>query len=405
MISIHKKKLKDIVFVLLLALLLVILLLWPSPYENKRLIVSSERVKSLVLEADNTNVKSFGVVMQGDQELKIRVLEGRYKGKEFDAGNTIIGKLELDKLFRSGDIVFTVLDIDPETGGVLYANVLDYYRLDVEIILIVLFALLLVLFAGWTGFKSLVSFIFAVVMIWKVMVPLILSGINPIFVSLGITMILSAVIIFLVGGFTRKGIVAFIGALSGVVITSLLAIVFGHLFRVNGAVKPFSETILHSGYTYLDLNQILIAGVFLASSGAVMDLAMDVAASMQEVYDKHPSITRREHIRSGINVSRAVIGTMTTTLLLAYSGGYVSLLMVFIAQGIPLVNIFNISYVSTEILHTLVGSFGLVLVAPLTSIIGGFLIPGKRIPVTCRPGILFESGNIPLNEPVEVLSQ
>jgi uncharacterized membrane protein len=104
-----------------------------------------------------------------------------------------------------------------------------------------------------------------------------------------------------------------------------------------------------------------------------MDLGMDVASAMQEVALQSPGIGRLRLIASGLSVGRAVIGTMTTTLLLAYSGGYTAMLLVFMAQGVPMANVFNMTYVSAEILHTLVGSFGLVLVAPLTAVFGGLL--------------------------------
>ncbi|MDN5334985.1 MAG: hypothetical protein PWR02_11 [Synergistales bacterium] len=109
-----------------------------------------------------------------------------------------------------------------------------------------------------------------------------------------------------------------------------------------------------------------------------MDLAMDVSASMNELYLHRPGLDRRNGIRSGFQVGRAVIGTMATTLLLAYFGGYSTMLMVFIGQGTPLVNILNLNYVAAEILHTLVGSFGLVAVAPLTAVIGGFVYTRPR---------------------------
>ena len=210
-------------------------------------------------------------------------------------------------------------------------------------------------------------------MIWKILIPGFLAGINPILVSLVTVAVISAVIIFLVGGLTKKGLTAFIGTVSGIIFTSILSIIFGKAFHIHGAIKPFSETLLYSGYAYLDLNSIFISGIFLASSGAVMDIAMDISASMHEIIHKKPDIHFKELTVSGLKVGRSVVGTMTTTLLLAYSGGYTALLMVFMAQGTPILNVINLSYVSAEILHTLVGSFGLVLVAPLTAFTGGII--------------------------------
>ncbi len=105
-----------------------------------------------------------------------------------------------------------------------------------------------------------------------------------------------------------------------------------------------------------------------------MDVAVDITAAIGELVEKRPDLSKFETIKSGMSIGRSVIGTMTTTLLLAYSGGYIALLMVFMAQGTPILNILNLKYVSTEILQTLIGSFGLVAVAPLTAITSGLLL-------------------------------
>jgi hypothetical protein len=112
---------------------------------------------------------------------------------------------------------------------------------------------------------------------------------------------------------------------------------------------------------------------FIACSGAVMDLAMDIAASMDEIRKKKPDIGFWEHVGSGMAVGRAVVGTMTTTLLLAYSGSYIGLLMLFMGQGIPLLSILNRGFMAAEVLNTIVGSLGVVAVAPLTALAGGLL--------------------------------
>lgn len=109
-----------------------------------------------------------------------------------------------------------------------------------------------------------------------------------------------------------------------------------------------------------------------------MDLGMDIAAAMSEIAEKNPRISRGALVRSGLNVGRHVVGTMTTTLLLAYTGGYTGLMLTFIAQGIPFENVLNMVYVSAELVHTMVGSFGLILVAPATAAAGGFLLAKKK---------------------------
>ena len=109
----------------------------------------------------------------------------------------------------------------------------------------------------------------------------------------------------------------------------------------------------------------------------MMDVAVDIAVAVGELADKKPDINRTQAIASGMNVGRAVVGTMTTTLLLAYSGSFTALMMVFIAQGTPAVNILNLTYIAAEILHTMVGSLGVVLVAPFTALLSGWLLVKK----------------------------
>ena len=361
---------RHVLLALLLALLSLGLWWMPTGFERPDL-NAAPRAQARVLETDDSRVFRFGIVREGVQELRLRILGGPFRGQEVEASNQLQGKMELDKLFRPGDRVLTVLDV--EGDHILHATAVDHYRLDTEGLLLGLFTLLLVAFAGWTGLSALLSFVFSVLVIWKVMLPGFLRGYDPLAVAVGVAVLLTGAIIFLVAGVGRKGVTAFLGALAGLGLTCLLSVLFGGAFRIHGAVKPFAETLLYCGYPNLDLGRVFLSGIFIASSGAVMDLAMDIAAAMHELRERRPDLSMREAVASGFAVGRSVIGTMTTTLLLAYSGGYSTMLLVFLAQGTPVVNVLNLQYVAAEILHTLVGSFGLVAVAPLTALLGGWV--------------------------------
>lgn len=361
---------RDALVVLVFSVFTLILFYLPTGFEN-RLPKNSERVRGRVVSVDNSSVRQFNIVKIGTQSLTVEILDGRFAGRQITADNELIGKMELDKVFREGDTAMVVLTL--KDGDIYFANAQDHYRITVELLLLACFAGLLILYGGWTGVKSLLSFIFAALMIWKVMVPMFLNGYDPVLVSLGVVLTLTVAIILLVGGVSTRGFVAILGAVLGIGVTCVMALAFSGGFNLHGAIKPFSETLLYSGFPHLNLTRIFLAGIFMASSGAVMDIAMDIAASMDEVVQKKPDLTFGEAVASGFKVGRAVVGTMTTTLLLAYSGGYVTLLMVFMAQGVPVANIFNLSYVAAEVLHTLVGSFGLVTVAPFTALAGAFI--------------------------------
>lgn len=339
---------------------------------------NSERVKALVLEVNNESIEETGIIKTGTQVVKIKILTGNFKEKELQAYNQLTGRMEFDKFFVPGDRTLTVLNLNTDNSLIINANVIDHYRINVEGWLLFLFVILLILFAGMTGVKAIFSFLFTGIVIWKLLLPGFLKGLAPIPLSLLVVALLTLVVIFLVAGINKKGLVAFLGAISGVIVTCTMAIIFGNLFNIHGAIKPFSETLMYSGYPYLNLTEIFLAGIFISSSGAVMDIAMDIAASQAEIYNQNGSISIKELRKSGFEVGKSVVGTMTTTLLLAYSGGFTALLMVFIAQGTPLLNILNLNYVSGEILHILVGSFGLVLVAPFTAIIGSWIYTKRK---------------------------
>ncbi|WP_373657558.1 YibE/F family protein [Sporomusa acidovorans] len=334
------------------------------------------RCKAEVIAVDNQAVHQRGVVRTGIQGLTLRIEEGEFAGQQIEANNTLLGKLEMDKFFQSGDTAFVV--VKGQNGQVSVANVIDHYRLDKEVLLFGLFILVLFWYARWTGVKAVLSFIFTILILWKVLWPLFLKGWDPILLSLLVVCAIVGCVTFLVTGLSRTGVVAFLGTVSGAMAACFLAVWFGQIFKVHGAVVPFAETLLHVGFSHIDLTKIFLAGIFVASSGAMMDVAVDIAVAVTELIAKHPAITRKAAIASGMNVGRAVVGTMTTTLLLAYSGSFTALMMVFMAQGTPIMNILNLTYIAAEILHTLVGSFGVILVAPFTAWLAGWLLISRQ---------------------------
>lgn len=327
-----------------------------------------------VIAVDNSHVRQNLIVKTEAQFLTVRLLSGEHKGQRISITNMLTGKMEFDEFYALDANI--LVEYDVVDGKPAHGTARGHYRLHMQLALIGLFAVLLLGVAGITGFKAVLSFIFAAMVLWKLYFPLILRGLPPLSSGLAIVALLTAVITFSVGGLNRRGIATFAGSMLGVLLTCGLAVWFARGFALHGAVRPFAETLLYSGYYSLNLTDIFTASVFIASSGAVMDLAMDIAASMDEIKRKQPDISLLEHIRSGLRVGRAVIGTMTTTLLLAYSSSHITMFLLFMAKGLPAANILNAPFVAAEILNILVGSFGLVTVAPFTALVAGILYRG-----------------------------
>lgn len=363
---------KEFLPTILSLLAIVIMFFLPNNFENE---VYKNYIRSVarVISVDDSLVRQAGMVSYGEQICQVEILDGKFEGRVAVGINMLSGKLEMDKRFSPGDKALVL--INAQEGDTLSkVTMIDHYRLNLELLLVAGFAVLLIALAGWLGVRAIISFFFTVLTVWKILIPLILLGYEPIFVGMGVVMIVTIVIVVLVFGMDRRFLSAVSGSLLGTLITALIAFYFVREFQIHGAVMNFSESLLYSGYSTINLTHIFIASIFIASSGAVMDVAVDITAAVNEVVSKKPDISKLEAIKSGMTVGRAVIGTMTTTLLLAYSGSYVALLMVFVAQGTPVVNILNLNYVSAEILHTMVGSFGLVTVVPFTALTSGFLL-------------------------------
>lgn len=355
------------VFIVLLALLW-----WIPTGFQKQIYVNSEGVKAKVVEVNNKGVYSTGMIQQGDQRCTIEILEGEHKGQQVEGMNLLTGKLEFDKMFKPGDEAWVLLELD-SSNEVIFANMVDYYRIDQQIFLIGLFVILIIAFSGFTGVRTLLSFSFALFSIVKILIPCLLKGIPPLLVALMVGNLLTVITLLLVAGCNKKAYTAIISSMICSLMTCLLAVVFGDLFKMHGAVMDWSESLLYAGYQNLDLTAIFQAGIYLACSGAILDLAIDISAALDEVIKNNPSVSRVNLIKSGLSIGKSVVGSQTTTLLLAYMGSYITILMVYMAQGTPLMSILNSQKVSSEILHTFVGCIGLVLVSPLTAIICGIV--------------------------------
>lgn len=203
------------------------------------------------------------------------MLKGKFKGAVIgSAVNMLTGSYENDKIFAEGDKALIIISY--RDSEILSAAMIDHYRLNYEIILAVIFAALLIITAGKTGFRSLLSFIITILAVWKAVVPLYLKGIDPIASGAVFITLLSVIIIAMVYGFDRRCFAATAGVMSGVMVALVFGAVFTNIFKIHGAVMSMSESLLYCGYGNLNLTSIFTASIFIGSSGAMMDLAVDI---------------------------------------------------------------------------------------------------------------------------------
>ena len=366
---------QDLTILLVLGLACIAMMWIPSA--PKLAMPGGKIEQAQVVEVDNSTIDTHGLLKFGSQKLKVKVLTGSHAGETIPASNELRAQLELDKIFQPGDDCIVVMPQGNLEDGVVI-NARDHDRSFWLWTACIAFCVVLCVFGSWTGAKALFSFFLSCLVIWKLVIPLTLRGWSASWIIFGCVVFLTAAIQFLVAGLNRKGVAAFSGAIAGVFTGLLLAHGFTAVMKINGAVLPYAQTLLYSGYDFLDLQDLFVGAMILASSGAVMDLAMDISAGVCEVAHHSPKLSRSALMASGIRMGRSVVGTMTTTLLLAYSGGYITLLMMFYSQDNSLLEIMNNPLVASEAAKTLIGSFSLILVAPFTALFAALLFANKN---------------------------
>ena len=311
---------------------------------------------------------SEGDVTQVKQTAEIKLLKGDLKGKLITVDNMITGNPYYDIKLQKGKKV--VLHVEADDDGLNF-SVEDIKRSHVLVWLSLLFCALLIYVGKKKGIYSLVSIALTCVLIFYLLSPMILAGINPVLATILICLLSTSVTMYLVGGFNRKSTSATLGCTLSLVIAGILAfatVKFASLSGFSGENSLF----LYAAHPELDFISIVVAAMILATLGAVMDVAMSIASTINEIYAVDNTKTVKELFVSGMNVGRDIIGTMANTLILVYLGGSLPLLL--LASNIDLQKFINLSQVVTEISSALIGSCAIVICVPITALVASELV-------------------------------
>lgn len=349
--------------------------------EEKPKFVPVEYVSGVVLEVqpmDNPNATLQKSRKTGTTDLvTLRLTSGPESGTEV---KSIHHKLNVSKMFdiqpEPGDRV--VVAITKSLGKTSY-NIADYERLPYVYFLLAAFVLVLLIVGRRVGLRSLFVICFAIFVILKFMIPLILEGSWSIAT---VTFMASALIAFVtqvtVSGWNPKTWGAALGTVGGVAVAGLLAsasIFFMHLTGLDTEEAIMLKVKYLSSVNFQD---VLFAGIILGSLGAVMDVAISIASSQYEIKNSCSKLSFWELFRSGLNVGKDIMGTMSNTLILAYLGSFLPFILLVTAQkNLPLIKVLNSNLVVTEIVRSITGSIGLICAIPITAAITAFFLTSK----------------------------
>ncbi len=307
------------------------------------------------------------------QYVKLEITSGKYKNKVIKTWNTLSGSDAYDFKVKKNDKIIVVIEEKEEENIEVFIS--DYARQDYIFYLCILFIFLILAIGRKKGIKSVITLGITIFSILKILLPLILKGINPIFITIAVSIFITIATLFIVSGINNKSIAAIIGTTGGVITAGILSYYIGSKVRLTGlsSEEAVMLSTLGEGFS-LDFKSLLFAGIIMGALGAVMDIGMSIASSIEEIHKANPSLSKKELFASGMNVGRDIMGTMTNTLILAYTGSSIPLLLLFMYHEPSIIKIINLDIIATEIIRSLTGSIGLIVTIPITAGISSLLI-------------------------------
>ena len=313
-------------------------------------------------------------VRVGYQHLKVKLLSGEYKGQTVDA-TSAEGNL-FGATCKEGDKIVVHMSVSGETKNV---SVYSKDRVVQVAVFVAIFLLLICLIGGKNGVKSVVGLVFTFISIFMIYIPMIYRGFSPFWAAVIITILTTVVTMFLISGVTIKTFCAITGTVIGVLLAGLSAWLFGAAADIDGYNVSNIETLVYVGQiTKIQIGGLLFSGILIASLGAVMDVAMSVSSAVCEIHDKAPQLSWFELFKSGMNVGRDMMGTMSNTLILAFVGSAVSTLVINYAYDLPFRQIINSYNIGIEIMQGVAGSIGVILTVPAVAVITSCLLKKKN---------------------------
>lgn len=320
---------------------------------------------------------SGGSIQDTYQIVEIKVISaGPYKGRLIEAEYALsmsFSEKQEDAFLKPGNEVLMVLELD-DIGGISQAYIYSVVRDKHLLLLLIIFSVIMLSVGRLKGLKALISLTLTVSAIIYILIPLILKGFDPVFVSIWICVAIAGITLLLVGGYNKKTLAAIIGTSGGLVSAGVIAQIIGEMAKLTGLGDEESQMLMYIPQDIsFDYKGLLFAGILIGALGAAMDVGMSLSSAMFEIKEINPEIKKSNLLKAGMNIGRDMIATMSSTLILAYTGGSLQLMLLLMAHEIPFADIINQDGYATEVVRSLAGSIGLILTIPITAIAVSFL--------------------------------
>lgn len=310
----------------------------------------------------------------GNQIVSLELLTGDYKE------NTVEAVSSSSYLYGAHcEVGMRVIAEVNESDDSLYVTVFSQDRTWILYAIVFLFLVTLCIIGGRQGFNSAIALVFTFVCIVFLFLPMIYRGISPVLAAAAVAVLTTFVTMYLIGGLSSKSITSMIGTVAGVGISAVLAVVFGKIAGISGYNVSDIEQLEYVGQmTNVRIGELLYAGILISALGAVMDVAMSVASTISEIHFRNPQLSRKELFTSGIRVGKDMMGTMSNTLILAFTGSSINTLVFMYVYGYGIVQITNMYSIGIEIIQGIASTMGVILTVPIVSVISAWHLKWKK---------------------------
>lgn len=339
-----------------------------------------------VTKIDNPRAKVTRVIERKETPLLVDGLENQYNTDITFEAQILSGEHKDELVIATQNISTYIAGTikEVETGDKIllfnqqdYAGksswyFMEYSRTGALLILTAIFLGLILLFGRTQGVKTLISLVFTVLSIFLVLIPAILGGQNIYAWTIATCAFITLSTVILVYGTSRKTFATALGCIGGVIVAGILTLIMNGALKLTGFVDE-NAIYLQQLNSSIDLKAIIFGGILIGALGAIMDVSIDIASSLSEVADKMEKPDFGTIVKSGFNIGKDIMGTMTNTLILAYIGSSLSTVLLLTASSHSISYLFNLEMITVEILQAIVGSIGILTTIPLTSVIAATL--------------------------------
>ena len=338
---------------------------------------STDFVSGKIVEITSSNLEYDQdlKINLGKQVVVVEILEGKSTGKRVEIDNYLTAAHNVEVAIGSK----VIISADEPDGIDSYYTVYNFDRGLGMIIFTCVLLLVIIAIGRGKGVKAILGLAYTLYLVIFLLLPTVFSGYSPVLMSIICVALSTIVTLMLLNGASKKTYSAIVATVLGVVLSAGGFYFMSLVLKVNGfSVDEAESLVLINQATGLSIKDILFAGILISSLGAIMDVGMSIVSALSELFHHQPNLTQKQIFDSGIEIGKDMIGTMTNTLILAFTGSaFVSLLVLF-SYNVDIKQLLSSNYIAIEFAQGIAGTLGIVLTVPIASFISAWALTNKK---------------------------